>query len=157
MAGIPPANLGGYPCASPNLGGGARGRIEKFASGVPPAASGPGAGPPPPPPNIDHLPLWMCSRETRRIYLAPPSVPKDEGSLGKYLWDVFKTSKETDIVSYLDVFGSKWTAAVEPENLTSSTEAYSDRILSATMPLVFLTMMPGPEAGEVVSLHSIGR
>ena len=39
----------------------------------------------------------------------------------------------------------------------SLTEAYFDRILSATMPLVFLTMMPGPEAGKVVALHIIGR
>ena len=47
--------------------------------------------------------------------------------------------------------------AVEPENATSSTEAYFDPILSATMPIVFLKMMPGPEAGKVVSLHSIWR
>ena len=67
------------------------------------------------------------------------------------------TSKETDIVSDLDVFRTKWTAAVEPANSTSLTQVYFDRILSATMPLVFLTMMPGPEAGKVVALHSIGR
>ena len=66
------------------------------------------------------------------------------------------TSKETDIVSHLDAFRTEWTAAVEPANATSSTEAYFDRILLATMPLVFLTMIPGPEAGKVVALHSIG-
>ena len=44
-----------------------------------------------------------------------------------------------------------------PANATSSTEAYFGRILSATMPLVFLTMIPGQEAEKVVALHSIGR
>ena len=75
MVGIPPANLGGYPGAPPNLGGGSRGGIGGVFGGVPPAAGGPGAGPPPPP-NLDHLPLWMHSGATRGIYLAPPSVPK---------------------------------------------------------------------------------
>ena len=153
----PPDNLGGYPGAPPNLGSGARGGIEKFAGGVPPAAGGPGTGPPPPPPNLDHLPLWMRSGATRGIYLAPPSVPKDVRSMGKYLWGVFKTSKETDISSDLDALRTEWTAAVEPENETSSTEAYFYLILSATMPLVFLTMMPGSEAVKFVLLHSIGR
>ena len=59
-------------------------------------------------------------------------------------------------VSDLDAFQTEWTAAVEPANATSSNEAYFDRILSATMLLVFLTIMPGPEAGKVVALHSIG-
>ena len=67
------------------------------------------------------------------------------------------TSKKTDIVSDLDAFRTKWTAAVVPANATYSTEAYFDRILSDTMPLVFLIIMPGPEAGKFVALHSIGR
>ena len=122
MAGIPPANLGGYPGAPPNPGGGARGGIGGGVGGVPPVAGGLGVGPPPPP-NIDHLPLWMRSGATRGVHLYPPSVHKDEGSLGKYLWDVYMTSKETDIVSDLDAFRTEWTAAVEPANTTSSTEA----------------------------------
>ena len=61
MAGIPMANLGGYPGAPPNPGAGARGGIEKFSGGVPTAAGGSGAGSPPPPPNLDHLPLGMRS------------------------------------------------------------------------------------------------
>ena len=149
MAGIPPSNLDGYPGVPPNPGGRARGGIGGGVDGVPPTASGPGAGPPPPP-NIEHLPLWMRSGATRGIYLDPLSVPKDEGSLGNYLWDVSKTSNDTDIVSDLDTFRTEWTAAVEPANATSLNEAYFDRILSATMPLIFLTMMPGPEAGKVV-------
>ena len=156
MVGIPPANLCGYPGAPTNPRGGARGGIGGGVGGVPPVAGGPGAGPPPPP-NLDHLPLWMRSGATRGINLAPLSVPKYEGSLGLYLWDVSKTSKETYIISDLEAFRTEWTAAVEPENATSSTEAYFDPILSATMPIVFLKMMPGPEAGKVVSLHSIGR
>ena len=99
----------------------------------------------------------MHSGATRGVNLAPLSVPKDEGSLGKYLWDVSITSKETDIVSDLDAFQTERTAAVEPANATSSTEAYFDRNLSSKMHLVFLKMMPGPEAGKVVALHSIGR
>ena len=67
------------------------------------------------------------------------------------------TSKETDIVSDLDVFQTEWTAAVEPANAKSLNQAYFDRILSDTMPLVFMIIMPGPEAGKVVALHSIGR
>ena len=143
MAGIPPDNLGGYPGVPPNPGGGARGGIGGGVGGVPPAADGLGAGPSPPP-KIDHFILWMRSGTTQGIYLSPTSVPKDEGSLGKYLWDVSKTSKETDIVSEIDAFRTEWTAAVEPENATSSTEAYFERILLATTPLVFLTTMPGP-------------
>ena len=73
------------------------------------------------------------------------------------MWGVSKTSKETDIVSDLDAFRTEWTAAVEPENATSSNEAYFGWILLATMPLVFLTMMPGPEAGKFVLLHIVGR
>ena len=46
---------------------------------------------------------------------------------------------------------------MELANATFSTEAYFDRILSATMPLVFLTIISGPEAGKVVALHSIGQ
>ena len=103
MAGIPPENLGGYPGAPPNLGGGARGGIRGGVGGVPLAAGGPGAGPPPTL-NLDHLPLWMRSGETRGIYIAPPSVPKDELSVGKHLWGVSQASKETDIVSDLDAF-----------------------------------------------------
>ena len=156
MAGTPPANLGGYSSAPPNPGGGPRGGLGGGVGGVPPAAGSPGAGLPLPP-NVDHNPLWMRSGATRGIYLAPTSVPKDEGYLGKYLWYVSKTSKDMDIVSDLDAFRTEWTADVDPANATSSTEAYFDQILSATMPLFFLTMMPGPEAGKVVSLHSIGR
>ena len=118
MAGIPPANLGGYPGAPPNLGGSARGVIGGGVGGVPPAAGGPGAGPPLPP-NLNHPPLCMRSGTNQGIYLSPPSVPKYEGSLGKYLWDVSKTSKETDIVSDLDAFRTEWTATWEPENVTS--------------------------------------
>ena len=134
MAGIPPENLGGYPGAPPNLGRGARGGIGGGVGGVPPVHGGPGVGPTPPP-NLDHLPLWMRSGATRGVHLAPLSVPKDEGSLGKYFWDVSMTSKETDIVSDLDAFRTEWTAAEEPANATSSTEAYFEWILSATMPL----------------------
>ena len=65
----------------------------------------------------------MRSGATRGFHIAPPIVTKDEGSLGKYLWDVSMTSKETDIVSDLDAFRTEWTAAVEPANATSSTEA----------------------------------
>ena len=71
----------------------------------------------------------MRSGATRGVHIALPSVPKDEGSLGKYLWGVSMTPKETDIVSDLDAFRTEWTAAVEPANATSSTEAYFDRIL----------------------------
>ena len=117
MAGIPPANLGGYPGAPQNTGGGARGGIGGGVGGVPPVAGGPGVGPPPPP-NIDHPPLWMRSGATRGFHLAPPIVTKDEGSLGKYLWDVSMTSKETDIVSDLDAFRTEWTATVETANAT---------------------------------------
>ena len=106
MAGIPLVTLGGYPGAPPNPGGGARGGNRGCVSGVPPVAGGPGVGPPPPP-NIDHLPLWICSGAIRGVHLAPLSVPEDEGSLGKYLWDVSMTSKETDIVSDLDAFRTK--------------------------------------------------
>ena len=70
MAGTPTANLGGYPSAPPNPGGGAGGGIEIISGRVPPAAGGLGAGPPPQPPNIDHLPLWMCSGTTRGIYIS---------------------------------------------------------------------------------------
>ena len=64
-------------------------------------------------------------------------MPKDERSLGKYLWDVSKTSKETNIVSDLNAFQIELTAAVELANATSLTETYFDPILSATIPLVF--------------------
>ena len=45
---------------------------------------------------------------------------------------------------------------MEPANATSSIEAYFDRILLVTIPLVFLTMTPGPKAGKVALLHIIG-
>ena len=63
MADIPLANLGSYPGAPPNPGGGARGGIGGGVGGVLPVESGPGVGPPPPP-NLDHLPLWMRSGAT---------------------------------------------------------------------------------------------
>ena len=142
MVDIPPANLGGYPGAPPNPGGGARGGMGGGVGGVPPAAGGPGAGPPLPP-NLNHPPLCMRSGTNQGIYLSPLSVPKYEGSLGKYLWVVSKKSKETDIVSDLDTFQTEWASAVEPENATSLNEAYFEQILPDTMPLVFLKMMPG--------------
>ena len=61
MAGIPPANLVGYPGAPPNLGGSARGGIRGGVGGVLPVASGLGVGPPLP--QISIISLSGCAAE----------------------------------------------------------------------------------------------
>ena len=124
--------------------------VERVESGMVTVAASPVR-------NYDHLPPWMRRAAATGFKLAPPLGAALPGTLINYLWKQSMLQTEDDVVSDLRAFRIGWTAAVDPTVKNSNPGSYLDRIICTDEPLVFLTMMPGPNSDKVVSVHSIGR